>query len=285
MTLLRKNRDIFEFDSGVLGPNVVILGGIHGNELCGVNAIKDFIKKIIKNNLKINIGKLTLIISNPKAIENNVRFSEENLNRCFIFDKDKTNSYEEKLSLEIKNYLDKADYVLDLHSSSNLNSEPFIICEKNCLDLTNKLDIKKICLGFTKIHPGGTDYYMNKLGKVGICVECGSLFDDSSTNVAIKTLNLFLYNLGLINLNLFNFENLKVDLEIFEVFLNYKFKNNFSLIRKFEDFEFVESGKLIGFDGSEEIKALEDGIILFAKDADFNDVNKEVFVFGRKQNL
>lgn len=162
-------------ESNQPGPTVVILGGVHGNETCGVEALKTL------HNITIDRGTLILIYGNPQAIEQNVRYVEQNLNRMFCDDAGLTSelkvSYEYQRSREILPYLHAADYSLDLHASFTPDSEPFIICESNALALVQYLPQDRVCYGFTRLEPGGTDGYMNELGKVGICIECGYLAD------------------------------------------------------------------------------------------------------------
>ncbi len=71
--------------SDVPGPTVVILGGVHGNETCGVKALPAL------SQVSLQRGKLILLYGNPLAIEQNVRFVEYNLNRLFCVDDDVPN--------------------------------------------------------------------------------------------------------------------------------------------------------------------------------------------------
>ena len=77
------------------GPTSIILAGVHGDEKCGVEAFKKLLP-----NLQIEKGRVWFGYGNPRAIEENKRFTEANLNRMFKGDeelskKDK-NSYEYK---------------------------------------------------------------------------------------------------------------------------------------------------------------------------------------------
>src|SRR3989339_1470340 len=106
------------------GPVITIMGGIHGDEVCGVHVI-DIIK-----NWEIKRGILHLIYGNPKAIEQNVRCVETNLNRLFlpenkISNNDK-NTYEYQRSREILPFLHQSQALLDIHASFTPESFPFI---------------------------------------------------------------------------------------------------------------------------------------------------------------
>jgi succinylglutamate desuccinylase len=67
------------------------------------------------------------IIAHPQAIKEKIRYREKNLNRCFG-QTDK--GYEEDdIAREIEIHLQQADYLLDIHNTTNTTSTPFIISE------------------------------------------------------------------------------------------------------------------------------------------------------------
>jgi len=88
---MKSNIKVICKKGGKTGKTTLILAGVHGNEKCGIIAFD----KIIKN-IKIESGKVYFIYSNLKAIKQNKRYIEKNLNRCFF----KKQSKEIKLSLE-----------------------------------------------------------------------------------------------------------------------------------------------------------------------------------------
>ena len=98
------------------GKNLLVLGAIHGNEICGPKAINTIIKKIQNNEIVINSGSVTFIpVCNPKAHSANKRYIDINLNR--IIKKHKNpEGYEEEIASEISEYIENADYLLDIHS-------------------------------------------------------------------------------------------------------------------------------------------------------------------------
>ena len=247
-------------DSKKSGPVITIIGGIHGNEPCGVNAINEL------KNLEINSGKINFIFGNPKAIEQNVRFVGMNLNRAFRDDSEMTEeekgAYEYKRSREIMPFLDESDILLDIHSSATKNSTPFIICEPHSSELAECLPFGICCYGFDDIHPGGTDYYMNKKNKPAICIECGNNDDPNATDLAVKSIKFLLIKLGMINGEL----NCKKEQKIFNVKEIYKTKtDNFKLEKSFKDFEEIKAGQLIGIDGDKKIYSDAAQHILFAR--------------------
>ena len=169
------------------GPTSIIIGGIHGNETCGVNAVKK-----IFSTLKIDAGKVIIAFGNPKAIIKKLRFVESNLNRLFRpskqLSKKEKSSYEYSRMLFLKKYLKQSDFLLDIHASFTPKSRRFIICENNANKIIKYLPFNLVVNGFDAVQPGGTDYHMNKIGKIGICVECGYKDDPKSNFIAEKAI-------------------------------------------------------------------------------------------------
>lgn len=191
------------------GKTVAIIGGIHGNEPSGISVLNKLRK------FKIQNGKLFLILGNPKAAEKKVRFTEKDLNRCFL--KNKNKDYESARARQIMKILDKCDAVLDLHNYGKKWSEkthkPFIICEKNSIELAKKLGISNIFYNWKKYQKGGTDHYMDTIGKIGICLECGpSVQTKKGVNIGYRVSKIFLKELGLIkNAPKVNPKNIRVN--------------------------------------------------------------------------
>lgn len=60
--------------SGVPGPKIVIMGGVHGNEPVGVDAIIE----IQKDLTGLKRGEVTFILGNPQAYLQGIRFISSN---------------------------------------------------------------------------------------------------------------------------------------------------------------------------------------------------------------
>lgn len=262
--------------SDVSGPTVVILGGVHGNETCGVEALS------VLNKVSLQKGKLILLYGNPLAIEQNVRFVDYNLNRLFCEDAkvpdEARQSYEYLRSRQLLPYLDQADYCLDLHASFTPNSEPFIICESNAQDLIKYLPQNRVCYGFTKLEPGGSDGYVNNMGKVGICIECGYLNDPTSTLAAVVSGQSFLQCLGMLDGEALTVNTSQQYLEAYELY--YTKTDCFKLARSYQDFELLKAGEVLGLDGAESIISSAEQMILFARDR--SAVGAEAFLFVKR---
>lgn len=256
------------------GPASVILGGVHGDETCGVVAVQEAIAT-----LAIAKGTVILALGNPRAIEQNTRYTEENLNRMFI-DPDtlspaQKSSYEYQRAAVLKEYLVQADALLDVHASFTPESRPFVICEPNAAGIAEYLPVPLVVSGFDEHEPGGTDYFMNKSGRVGICVECGYLGDQSSFILAREAIMAFLRARGHITGSLS-----KVTQQHKRVESLYHTKTDtFRLAKPFRDFEDVSKGDVIGIDGTEEVRAIDNGFMLFARNR--SRKGEEAFLFGK----
>ena len=267
------NKNFIELNGVEKGATSVILIGVHGNEKCGIIAME----KILPT-LKINKGRVLIGYGNPRAIDQDVRYTEANLNRMFkpdgILSEKEKSSYEYKRAQFIKKYLDQVDALLDVHASSSRTSRPFIICEDNAKKIVKYLPLNLIVSGFDEFEPGGTDYYMNSIGKIGICVECGYLGNSTSVQIAKQSILSFLAVQG----------HIKKDLKILEkslikIYNLYKTKTNkFLLTREFNDFENISKNQVIGIDGGDEVIALKDSVVLFARNR--NIIGEEAFLLG-----
>ncbi len=277
---MTNNRTMIEGVITITGPKtgktVSIIGGVHGNEECGVRAIKELLPKI-----KITAGKIHFIYGNPLAIARVVRQTGMNLNRAFLPEKELTDaeklSYERKRALEIMPFLEQSDALLDLHASQSKNTIPFVICEPPSFVVAKQLSFPIISCGWDELEPGSTDYFMNKMGKIGLCIECGYHYDSLSVARAKRTISDFLNLMGLTEGKISIFPS-KQRPKIIRVHSIYHTKKNFSPAREFADFEGLKKGELIGRDGTERIFAPDDDYIVFCRRR--KNSGEEAFLLG-----
>lgn len=268
--------EIIKISGKEKGATSIVLVGVHGDEKSGVEALE----KILPT-LKIERGIVLFSYGNPRALKENKRFTETNLNRMFNNDERLTandkQSYEYNRAQFLKYYLNQSDALLDIHASSIPDSKAFVICEANAAEIVKFFPIDLIVSGFDKVEPGGTDYYMNSRGKIGICLECGCMKHPQSIKVAEESIFTFLKSRG----------HIKNDLtpqkqSYIHMFKKYYAKTDkFTLSKPFENFELVETEQLIGIDGQEEIKAPKKSLILFAHNG--TKIGDEVFILGEEK--
>lgn len=251
----------------------MILAGVHGNEKCGVEAVEKLLPS-----LQIEKGRVFIGYGNPRAVKENVRFTEANLNRMFKADEclsmAEKQSYEYKRAQFLKEYLNQADVLLDIHASFTPKSTAFIICEANARGIVKHLPFDLTVSGFDEVEPGRTDSYMNGIGKIGICAECGYLRDPEATRVAENVISAFFVARGHVQGSTKVYEQSRIKMDD----LYFTKTDTFTLSKMFDDFESVRKGEVIGVDGEEKVVAPKDCIILFARNR--NKIGDEAFLLG-----
>jgi hypothetical protein len=209
----RFNTDDIDFGKGVdrvvlgRGPRrVLVLAGIHGNEPCGVEAVKMMLQRkslFSGNNANVTSEELLqdenwtikldtlfdsltieFLLGNPAALSQNSRFIKRNLNRLFdintLCDSELAEQGEYRYELHrarlITESIRHADFVLDIHScSSDVGSFalPSSLDLSECL--AEHLPVKYVVESL--VHScldGGTTLDAALWNDVpGVCVECG----------------------------------------------------------------------------------------------------------------
>lgn len=252
--LINENKSIIEIDSWIVWKTTVIMSWVHGNELSWVKIIQELVPKI-----QVIKWKVIFIFANLEALSLNKREYQKNMNRCFLRG-NKWGTYEDKRSRYIMEFLDKSDYLLDIHNTINeMNSIPFLISEYNYL--WKYFDVDFSVKWFDKLHPWWSDSYMNKIWKIWLCLESWSIYDDKWTRIAENwILNFLRYTWNI------QWEPIQYNKKDFILFYRiYKNKSiNFKFIKRFKDFEKVEKWQLIAYDNWKEITAESNWYIIFS---------------------
>lgn len=98
------------------GPRLIVLGAVHGNEICGARAIGRVIDDIDTRRIAIERGRITFVpITNPLAHQRAQRAGDRNLNRNLC----PTNSpldFEDHIANWLCPLLAEHEVLLDLHS-------------------------------------------------------------------------------------------------------------------------------------------------------------------------
>jgi predicted deacylase len=267
------NTKIIIKNSGQPGKKVLIMAGVHGNEVCGIKALDELIPKIVP--IK---GKVIFVYANLEAIKQNKRYVETNLNRCFLKNQpdDIKETLEGKTAKEIIPFLEEADILLDLHSSKTSANKSYLICEKHCQEYFSVLNPKNIISGIDKTHPGGSDGFMGK--KIGICIECGLHDSQDSIENAKNAIFNILKKAEVVEGNTKSF----LPKKIFLAKYIYKSKNGpFILSRNFGDFEEFKEKTIVGKDGVKEVYAKAGDVIMFADEP--KKIGGECFMILQKE--
>jgi succinylglutamate desuccinylase len=249
----RNNIDLshsFTIDSQKPGPHLVIVGGLHGSEPAGVEAIIAFVKNLETKNLQLNCGQITFILGNPKAYLKNQRFIDANLNRVFL--DTLPDNYEGQRAGEIRNFLvkNKPNLILDLHSVSVGNWQMVAYIQgQNNRDLALELSpIDFHLVVDLESLPGSLMQDAEKIGAKGIAVECGNHTGPESAQVALYHINQSVVNTKILNskdLLPATEKNFGQDIYIYKTLEPIKPKLGFSFIsNKVNTGTFVKAGEV-----------------------------------------
>ena len=196
-------------DSGVPGPSLAISFGVHGNERSPIVAGEQLRARFEAGDLAVRRGKLLLIHANPKASEQDQRWSEGgvDLNRCFHADTlaAAPKLYEEERAQEIVPALEQAgsEVLVDFHCTVE-PGQRFLMQHPSVEDAAHArvygLLRAEILLADPGLTFGGVslDEVMSTRGRVGICYETGWIQDpENSPEFVLGEMTNLLAGLGL----------------------------------------------------------------------------------------
>lgn len=254
------------FNSGKKGKNILVLGAIHGNEICGPAAINNIINKIINNDITLWSGSVTFIpICNEKAYEQKKRYIDINLNRIVKYHAH-PKLYEEKVANELLEYIEKADYVLDVHSM-HTEGTPFVFQDyetKNYVDFSLVQNLPYILVGWPKLY-NNKDHsacgYAKAMNRVGLTVECGNHNNPKSIVVAEQCIINSLKYLNIIerDLNIQNKKNNSIYVKMDKIF--YK-RTKGKFVKNWRHLDFVKKGEIIAKYHNNKVKSPMDSYII-----------------------
>ncbi|MFC1787966.1 succinylglutamate desuccinylase/aspartoacylase family protein [Patescibacteria group bacterium] len=274
------------------GPRVVILGGIHGNELTGIEVIKKLKNQIEANELVLERGELTLALGNLEAIKLNKRYTPDgqDLNRQFYqehLDGPIESFYESKRAHELFPILQGVDVCLDLHAT-NKPASPFVACARTGPRhnmLIERLQVNKVLID-PNYYLGGqavtTDEYVFNHGGVGVCFETGYVKDTSRISQVYEMVLDILSDQKMISARTEDDRN--SDFDLFEIYKRvvltdsgFKFAPNCGQ----ENFEPFVTGQILGYHGQAAVVADQDGVIVFPKIKEHWRLNQPICYFAK----
>ncbi|MCF4101654.1 succinylglutamate desuccinylase/aspartoacylase family protein [Gillisia sp. M10.2A] len=179
---MNNSRIIGTYTRGEKGPLLFITAGVHGNEPSGVNALKKVFRQleVVKPTIR---GTIVGVKGNTNALQKNVRYIDEDLNRTWTEDNisnKKTESSEQKEMEEIIAILKDFPedefthrYFMDCHTTSS-DSLPYVSVQ--LVNDNNEWAHKfptYIVQGFSDIVYGAIDHYLSRIGITGFTFEAG----------------------------------------------------------------------------------------------------------------
>ena len=106
------------------GPRLIVLGAVHGNELCGPRAIERVLAEFESQTLNLLRGNVSFVpITNEKAYEQRQREGDRNLNRN-LGPSEHPQDFEDRIANALCPLLGQHDVLIDLHSFQS-PGEPF----------------------------------------------------------------------------------------------------------------------------------------------------------------
>ena len=269
------------------GPMLLCVGGIHGNEPAGVEALRRVLSRLAAERPTFR-GEVVALAGNLEALALGKRFLDEDLNRIWTLERvaslEETDtgssgrSAEEREMAELlaalRSVLDGAAerdvYCVDLHTTSS-ESVPFVTLSDS---LSNRAFARHfpvpLVLGLEEELEGTLLDYLNHLGHVGIGIEGGSHRAPASVDHLERAIWLALVSLGMVELRAVpEPEALRRSLaraaegvpSIFEVRYRHALRDGdgYRMVPGYRNFEEVEAGEVVGRDRRGRVRAPESG--------------------------
>lgn len=287
-----------EYASPKDGVRLIVLGAVHGNEVCGTAAIHRLMDEMDRGRLALSSGHLTLVpITNALAHSRGTRSGDRNLNRG-LRPTATPEDNEDRIANWLCPLLARNQVLLDLHSFRG-SGNPFVLIGPSNNDgsiepfrfaaeeerLAARLGVNRVVYGWLSTYAAGaarrrgrdiaaeptledarygtgTTEYMRSVGGWGMTLECGSHDDPLAEHVAYQAIRNTLAYLGLTDEELpqpvANMERL----ELKEVIDREHAEDRF--VRSWASFEPVVRGQVIAERANgEAVTSPLDGFIVF----------------------
>lgn len=306
-TALDSERIIGSLKGSEGGPSIVILAGMHGNEPSGVKALQNVFGLLAASQVPLK-GRLIGIRANLRALRNEVRYVDEDMNRIWfpsIIEKirdtpqDQLSTSERKEIKEVLSLLDnviaendkKQIILADLHSFSAEGSMFAITAPKEQhLTLLKALHVPLV-FGIENTLRGTALRYYQDQGHLTFALEGGQHENDLTVYNVTAALMVLLKEAGAIDddslgrLEEFNqhlldhteFVPAKVELVYQHIIED---GDNFSMREGFKNFQSVKKGEWLASDNDGKIYAQCDGYLVMPL---YQDQGNDGFFIVRKQ--
>jgi len=174
---------------------------IHGNEICGLEAVNKLLQEgFFKHGFDSKDTRVTILLGNPRAVMENKRYIDVNLNRIFMIHRDQKQGdthqevpYERSRLEAIITEMHQCDAYLDIHSTS-APTPPFAIVSSGEQSeyLAKKFPVQFVLHNVAKVIHGTSIDYAKQLNKPAVCVECGQHRSQEAISVAKETIRAFI---------------------------------------------------------------------------------------------
>jgi succinylglutamate desuccinylase len=267
------------------GPTLVAVGGLHGNEMSGVLALRN-VANLLRGKEASLGGRVIFLSGNTRAQIKGKRFLDHDLNRAWtpsamsnVGTPDLMQTVEGIELTELDQILDSVlitakdeVYVLDLHSTS-ADGMPFATVGDT---LRNRAFAQKfpvaILLGIEEQLEGTMLEYLNNLGAVTLGFEGGQHFAEETVKNHEAMIWLALFNTGILTAaeipdadsHYTRLASTAEGAKIFEVRYRHPVKpeDEFEMEPGFNNFDSIKKGQKLAHDRNGSLFAGEDGILL-----------------------
>ena len=197
----------YTFTGTAPGPHLLVLGAVHGNEVCGTAALARLKVELELGLMTLTAGTLTIVpVCNPAAYRAGKRFIDANLNRI-IRHWPQPEFPEQSYADQLATLIESADILLDLHSYDS-GTIPYVFLDYPIPENAHfaaSLGLLHSITGWPELYQaeadlteGDTVLHAHRSGKMGLLVECGNHDDPASLAVATSVLRRALVSCGLI---------------------------------------------------------------------------------------
>lgn len=284
------------FHAEQAGPRLLVTGAVHGNEICGPRVIPDFVRDFAEGRRVLKRGSVTFIpVCNPGAHAADVRFLERNLNR-FLVPHETPDSYEARLGNILCPYLERCDFLLDLHSYA-VGGAPFIYAgPEDPIEraFARALGAEAMVFGWQASYAAsgrpqrpaepeestGTTEYARRFGARAVTLECGGHREAHSIDVARRAIGLALAHLDLVAGGAVA-GDVSAAVPLIEAKRVFFRNRGGAFVKDWKNFERVRAGEVIAYDGDGTALAVPGDGVLILPHADTPD-GSEWFYWGQE---
>lgn len=245
-------------------PVVFVNACTHGHETVGVRVIEELQK------LHIAHGTLLCNIANVRAMEQQVAFTESDLNRVFPGNPEGT--YEERLAAYMQPVLSACDVVIDIHATetNSPGEDSMVIVTKLDADTQDAIESfsppRTLVMEYTKSNA------LISGAKIGIGFEYGKNEHPDTKEYIVRDITSMLAFFGMVSVP--TDHTVHPDTLYYRVF-GVLPKEDGMVLESVENFTFIKEGQAIGTDKGSPMYAKQDFVpILFG-----NNRYKDIFGF------
>ncbi len=255
----------------------MIVGGVHGDDPAGVAAIEQ-LRASSRPSPPIR-GRLLTVIANRSAVRRGRRAIDFDLNRAF--GSAEAHGHEAAVAKILAPELARADFVLDLHSTSS--SGPVFAAGAHTtrhVELCRSLGVGLYSFGWSepRAHTMLVDE-ADRCGAIGILVECGQHGAPDTVETALRCSRSALSALGMTRSA--GGEPAAPMPRIARVGEIVKAtRGTFRLLAKYRNFDQVRKGEMVGMDGDRPWKAPADFLIMIPAQGPVG-VGEDAFAVGQ----